>query len=454
VSSQIAENLRLQTASLVGLFQDRVSSLRSRTDFTPLFKAYDEATAIKTLQNLLGIKPFIAVGIDGSMDYDERLEMLLFYVCATGFKCSIEVSDGIKCDLRNAVRDSKLSASAAIPLWYEDLSSLMGTARAAETDYEFQKSIERVPYAVMTLAELYLALQALERPEVKLILIDRPLSGNYSTLSRDMRILLKQGASGIAGTETDAGRVTMLDLHIASVLGLGSFYIPPRGPHLVYAAIQQLLKGEMRKQDLARNLGLNDEQMAKLTKRLVEIDKHYDGQLLRSLDLMNIELNPNVAGYWQRVHEACLSLAKQLFEGSEHPLRLAEDRWLTVLDLNTINLVILYLLIDQARKSGKIIIGITKDTTATDLRRAVIPYSVFSDLIKPESKLPNLKNDRALLSIFSAVNPNLVCPPWRTLAHDACFSTLAEEDGQLRSARKPSGLFVEPPFLREPANFV
>jgi hypothetical protein len=31
------------------------------------------------------------VGIDGSMDYDEVLEMLLFYVASSGYRCQFTI---------------------------------------------------------------------------------------------------------------------------------------------------------------------------------------------------------------------------------------------------------------------------------------------------------------------------------------------------------------------------
>lgn len=53
------------------------------------------------------------MGIDGSMDYDELPEMLLFYVCATGFRCNFTVDKETRFCLEEIERDKRLAASAS-----------------------------------------------------------------------------------------------------------------------------------------------------------------------------------------------------------------------------------------------------------------------------------------------------------------------------------------------------
>jgi hypothetical protein len=59
------------------------------------------------------------------MRAEERLEMLLFYICAAGYSCVFDVSEsGIKFHVDDIERDASLSFSTAIPLWFEDISSI------------------------------------------------------------------------------------------------------------------------------------------------------------------------------------------------------------------------------------------------------------------------------------------------------------------------------------------
>ena len=57
----------------------------------------------------------------------------------------------------------RLSASAAIPLWAEDFSDVLPDMPEIELELEY--SMERIPNAFMTLAEIYLATRATEEGE-------------------------------------------------------------------------------------------------------------------------------------------------------------------------------------------------------------------------------------------------------------------------------------------------
>ena len=83
----------------------------------------------------------MAVGIDGSMDYEEILEMLLFYVCATGFRCSFSVEKEMNFSLNKVVRDKRLAASVSVPLWTEDLFNVTADD-SGSTEYDLATSAE------------------------------------------------------------------------------------------------------------------------------------------------------------------------------------------------------------------------------------------------------------------------------------------------------------------------
>jgi hypothetical protein len=124
MSSIIAQKLKEQTSSLVGTFSKRLATMRSHPETCLLCKQADRNKALKMANELLGDSEHFAVGIDDSMDYDERLEMLLFYICATAFKSPLKVGDEISFEFGKVVRESRLSILAAVPLWLEDLSDV------------------------------------------------------------------------------------------------------------------------------------------------------------------------------------------------------------------------------------------------------------------------------------------------------------------------------------------
>jgi hypothetical protein len=458
MSSIIAQKLKEQTSSLVRTFSKRLATMRDRPETCLLCKQVDRKNASKMAKELLGDGERFAVGIDGSMDYDERLEMLLFYICATAYKSPLKIGDEISFEFSKVIRDSRSSVSAVVPLWLEDLSDVTKSIQTLETEFDFERSVERVPYALMTLGELSLALKTLEDNRNKVLFLDRPISGTFGPASRDLRLLLKSGDSALTSFSTSHGNLTMLDLSMASVLGPAGFHVPYRKPYRNYAALQKLIeRGKLSRKELARELHLNDKVVNEVVSRLNRMDKAYKGQLLKSSELESLEVNEEVGHYWDRVWEVTQQVVKRVFEGKDHPLQLEENKYLSVLDLDAVNVFLIFKLMKESLTKKILVIGVTKDTSATDFTRSVIPYALSTGLLELKSSFPNLKNDKAFLTIMAATNSERIRAPWRTVAYDTCFTTLVgSREGEkisLRAARKVvsrENLFVKSYFqLRE-----
>lgn len=435
----LAESLKKQTSDLANLLTSRIKELRNRENLISCIRCLD-LSGIKSC--FLEPGEYAAVGIDGSMDYDEILEMLLFYVCATGFRCGFSIGREINFSLDNVVRDERLVASASVPLWTEDLFYV--TDGQDSTEYDLARSAERIPYALMTMAELSLALKAADDEDVKLIFLDRPLYGTYGPLSRDLRLLLRSGKSVLFGIETAYGPVTYLDFSLAFILGSGKNPVPPRNRYLPFIAVRRLLQvGELSFKDLLRDLDVSEKAGRSILRRLLRLHEASGKSLfLEDVNLKDedpmLKLNENVKYYWLRVKEASLSIVDRVFNPSKHPLMAGGDSWLTVFDLNAINVMLIHTLREKAISHGVLIVGIAKDTSASDYIRAVIPYAKHEDIVPKEEKLPNLRHDRAFLTILSSTNPDLFQTPWRTLSYDVCFTTLVEGDRDvpLKAARE------------------
>ncbi len=430
MSSDVAEELSKQTQELISRFESRASSFSRRQDLAKLTVPCDPKAADRTAAEVFGRGDFVATGIDGSMDFDERLQMILFYSNATAYSCPFTVGEHLKFDLSSAHRDSKLGASAAVPLWAEDLSSVFSSE--PEIDLELEHSMERIPNSFMTLGEMFLAYRACEKS--RLIFLDRPMSGTYSTLARDARILLRRGDNKLGKWSKDKP-LSALDVYLAVNLGSPSMSLPTRPRYLPFALLRALIAEPGGIHELAGRLGVSEADAKRAAKRVVKMDKERDGALLADSSEAHFSLRDEVLGYWERVLALSLQYAKDVFGKSRHPLALKGDEYLTILDVNSVTLFLLEGLIHKARERGTLLIGIAKDTTATDVARSVLPYASSTGFVRLASPAPLLKNDRAFLAILSAENPGILTP-WRTSGYDSAFSTIVEIERELRSARK------------------
>lgn len=430
MSSEIAEDLSTQTRDLLARFEKRASSFSRRRDLVRLTVPVDKKAAEEFAREFFGRGEHVATGIDGSMDFDERLQMILFYANATAYSCPFDVGEELHFDLASAHRESKLAASAAVPLWAEDLSSVFSSE--PEIDIDLEHSLERIPNSFMTLGELYLAYLACDNS--KILLLDRPMSGTYSTLARDARILVRRGESKL-GKWDKGTSVSMLDINLAIGLGSTSMPIPTRPRFLHMAVLKALFDGPAGMDSLASRLGVGETEVRRAVVRLSKVDRRFGGAILADSSERHLAAREEVRGYWDRVLALSLDYAKGVFGRTRHPLALAGDEYLTILDVNAVSLFLLEAVMDKSRDTGTLVIGIAKDTTATDVARSVLPYASRAGFVELSSPAPLLKNDRAFLAILSAENTAMQTP-WRTMGYDSAFSTIVEVRGSLVSARK------------------
>jgi hypothetical protein len=430
MSSEIAADLSRQTRDLISRFESRASSFSRRRDLAALTIGADPRAAEKTALEVFGLGEHVATGIDGSMDFDERLQMILFYANATAYSCPFTMGEHLRFDLASAHRETKLAASAAVPLWAEDLSSVISSE--PEIDIDLEHSMERIPNSFMTLGELYLAYLSCEK--AKLVFLDRPLSGTYSTLARDARLMLKQAYDRLGKWSADRP-LSSLDAYLAVNLGSPSMVLPTRPRYLPFALLRSLMESPGSVAELSVRLCATESETRRAAARLVKLDKQRDGLILADSSESHLQLREGVAGYWDRVISLSLQYAKDVFSRARHPLALKGDEYLTILDVNSVAFFLLEGVLQKARGRGCLLIGIAKDTTATDVARSVLPFASAKGFVKLSSPAPMLKNDRAFLAILSAENPGILTP-WRTMGYDGAFSTIVDIDHEFRSARK------------------
>ncbi len=441
------DQIYVGTTDLIDLFRRRVSNLAKQKKLIKIIHSLDKSEAEKYVKKFFGKGRYKLVGIDGSQTQEERLEMLLFYICAAAYYGEMNIDEKkVSIDVSKAERSEPIYLSTAVPLWLEDLPDIALESIGGSTDYEIKKSIESVPSALMTLSELTLATKALKENDVKVIFLDRTLSGTYGPTSRDFRLLIKKGKSVITSIDTSKGKPSMLDLQLAGYLGPGKEFLPFRGVYGVYALINFLIKNRRKRiriDDLPTALNLPKEKVKFYLDKLRRLNEKHNGLLLEEIEEGEVTVAENTCFYWERVWEASEKIRNKIFNGRDgHPLlwKGKEEKWVTTLDINTINMLTLHFLMNEAKEKSKLVIGIAKDTTATDMVRSVIPTFQFLSEPKPSKEaLPTFKSDKALLSILSALNYFEIPVPWRTIEYDSSLTTTVKSERNncaLKAARK------------------
>ena len=429
---------------LADLLERRVEGLRSGVDVSPLVRYLDLDGARRVAREFFGSGEFYVLGIDGSMDHRERLEVVVLYISVAGFKCGFCVGDDgdINVDLDGVERDGKYTASAIIPLWFEDINEVLRQYEVGLTR-SIESAIEGIPFSIMTFGEFYMGYRAArDNDDIRVIIYDRPFASSVHPFQRDLRrIIFREKGGFFTKFSYDGVRLTKTDLLLGLYLGPGLYNIPFRGPYKVYSVIQHIIRlgGRASLRELEKRFGVGRE---KIIKALEKLDREVlDKTLLDDVTNTEVILNPSVLGYWDRIRRLIDIVGVNIFMNprGRHPLYFEEsEAWIGTKELNSITLFTIYETVKNAIEKRKLIIGIGKDTYVTDITRSILPLT--SEMGVTKTIEPPVKSDKPLLTMLSALQRDVYKTPWRFIAYDAAFATLSknQEAGGpvLRAARK------------------
>ena len=154
------------------------------------------------------------------------------------------------------------------------------------------------------------------------------------------------------------------------------------------------------------------------------------------------------------------TVGRRMFEETpgQNPLRIRKGEawhWLTTQDMAFLTLFTLNLLVEECWKKHILLIGITKDTAARDLKNHVLPILMSNKIWKTDldqqrlTRLPN--TDRMLLqtlSLFSHANMPI---PWSLVEYDSAFLTTVPDferregyvSGAIRNKITPERFFLK-----------
>ncbi|MEM3608212.1 MAG: DNA double-strand break repair nuclease NurA [Candidatus Bathyarchaeia archaeon] len=409
-----------------------------------MISSFDPSLAYETALEMFGSPRVRFAAVDGSQDKRLVAGLAVFWggaYAATGIiEFKPESPPRIRYD--TGFMEHGRGVSSCIPLYVDKVEAVdqsiqslgePGTFTIAKPLTE-QGVIDNSSIAdwVMTFSELYLAYRLVGEMDVKVLLLDRSLSGTqtslmYDTSNRDRW----RSDAAILGLEVD-GRA--LDVN---EMAYGRHYIanprlripPPRGDYVRYAALYLLQRrGEpLGFGEISRELRVETGDRCRILEKALR-EAVREGYIEEYNGLYRV--NSRYAEAWARIKGLVLSLAHRLFEeDAENPLRMKTHRgfrWLTTLDLALLSLYTLYMLLEECWERKILLIGLAKDTTARDFKSHVIPVCAGAGIwsIKGEivESLPS--TDRMLLQAVSLFNHERIPVPWCLIEYDSAFQTI------------------------------
>lgn len=437
LEARTMQEVRSSTRFLLKSFKGKIDELKSTCgpDVKKLMRfGIDHKAASSTGRRFFGADEVRYVAVDGTFSVDQHLDLLVFYVGAFGYSGTLRFeADEIEVGDPFPMNQSSAAVSASIPLSEEDAATVFG--QRTESGVEVDVESERLPNAVMHLAEYYIALKAVSSGGgYKVVLLDRPLAGDVAHLVWSTRDLVQDRLSVLEGMETPRGPVTNFDLELARLLvSSPDLKIPsPRSQLLKLAAVSALFDGsELTLSQILEKVGSDRSHLPVLRQDLRELDSAYhifeqgaDGEDRK------FKLKPGVKDYRERVVGAALAVADHIFSSkAEHPLRIKAglrhvDRWITADDIDYLVLVFILELTRRAWSENVLPIGLTKDSAAAELVKAVVPLLRDSKAEEFGHPFPNFNSDKMLLQTDSVVNAASVPTPWHTVDIDASFRTM------------------------------
>jgi hypothetical protein len=433
-SDRNVESLRLSASNLLSTFRAKLVRLRGNETITRFYlhQGYDSIRCSGEAIKFFGSSTVDYLAVDGTKFEEPRLDMLVFYSGSYAYRGTTRFLENgdILSDVPSTAADY-YSISSAIPLSEEYSSAVFG--EKGESGIEFDPS--KVSSSIMRLSEYYMVYQALgSDPNLKIVLMDRTISGDIAHTSWKLREYVQEGACKLTGFETNAGKISTLDLELGRMLleNVGLKIPAPRSQFLGFAAMAFLLdtKQSLTLSQIASKIGAKEGRQSKIQKELSS--KLFD-QAFVNQDPGVFQVSEDMRKYWERLLEATLKLTDHIFNPPKegHPLKIRDltfggEIWLSWQDIDYLFLILITAILKECWQRNILLLGIVKDSAANELVKTVIPILQDSGLVTKDTQgIERFESDTMLLQANSIVNYSTLSCPWRTFEYDVCFRTIS-----------------------------
>ncbi len=412
-----------------------------------LFKTqFDFAYAYKTAREMFGSSKVRFVAIDGSQDQRLMAGLAVFWGGAYASSGTVEFRSDHppKVLYHTGFVERGSGVSSCVPIYVDRIQKMDQTVTAFTEPGQTTITMPLTDQAVvdnssiagwiMTFSELYLAYKTVKEEDVGIILLDRSLSGTWTSLMYDTSKRANWKTDGaLHGFEIDGVPIDINEM------GYGRCYLynpllqipPARGDYLRYAVIYLLQNtgDSMNPRDICIQLNIEDDDRRERVKKYLEkaVEEDY---LTESGG--HYSINPRYLEAWNRLKKLVVTIGEQIFKtDSGNPMQIKKgisSQWLTTQDLAFLCLYCLYMLIEECWNRTVLLVGITKDTTARDFKSHVIPICSNEGIWKIDTEQLNFPStDRMLLQAVSLFNHDKIPVPWSLIEYDAAFTTIVPE---------------------------
>jgi hypothetical protein len=448
------DNLRQGATKQVTDYEQRFSVLKDAYDnlLANLIKqSFNQSEAWETAKEFFGADTVRFAGVDGTMYSKPLFDMVIFFggaYAATGtVKFSETAEPQVEYDARTIGHNMGLSS--VVPIYVNEIADVDHSYAAQEqpgedspskpaTDEEIANN-SLIANAIMTFSEYYLAYKLAVDPaqNIRVLLMDRSLSTERASLLYETRkTTFWKAKSALVGYMSGDWKVDCSDLAIArqhvcnKALGLPA----PRADYLNWAIVCLAEeKGALTQTQICQAFGIADE------KRKSRVEKTLT-RLVEKRILTNTEgvyaLNRQYAECWDRTKRLTVEVGDGLFftknqmpeaSSTMKITKEGNEYWLTTLDIAFLTLFTLQMLMEECWKKRILLVGVTKDTSARDFKRQLVPIMQSEGLVKTVKNealaaLPN--TDRMILQSASIFNPEKIQPPWSLIEYDSAFRTM------------------------------
>ena len=432
---------------------------------------FSNSRAYGTALEFFGSSKIKYAAIDGSMDQVLTGGLAVFWGGACAATGEVEFSSelGPRVSYESGLIGRGRGFSSCVPIYVDRvhqvdqtvLQTVHGTESTISRPVGEQALVDNSTIAswIMTFSEFYLAYHMVNAEAVRLLLIDRSLSGTRTSLMYDTSKRQRwKSECAICDFELDGLPFDMNEIELARhhIIDESLGTPAPRGDYLRYAIIYLLQKEKkpMSLDQICKALNVQSSDRSERAKKYLARAAQEEF-LTASRD--SYQINPRYLNSWDRTKRLVLNIGKRLFEEqSASPMQIkkcGKDHWVTTRDLALLTLFTVHMLIEECWTKRCLLIGVTKDTIASDFRAHLIPVCVDSGIWQTNSeKFESVPTtDRMLLQAVSMLNHNKVRVPWSLIEYDAAFQTIVPDfkkrpgyvSGAVRNRIIPEKLFAK-----------